>query len=224
MFVDKHRYAFLSRMRRPEGLPPRFEKNFRLHLGTSPARVYEISFIISLTLVIAGLKFLPVQGTKRTLVVQRQELVSVEDIEITRQEERPPMPPKPPVVIEAMPDEVLGDVSLGSSEIDITQTLAPPAPQPSEGDDEEYFIAVEEIPQLVDGITGLMKHVVYPDLAIRAGIQGRVYVLVYVNEVGDVVRAELLRGIGAGCDEAALAALKKAKFIPGKQRGKPVKT
>ena len=211
-------------MRRPEGLPPRFEKNFRVHLGTSPAAVYQISLIVSLALVIAGFKFLPVKGTKRTLTVHRQELVKVEDIEITRQEERPPIPPKPAVVIEALPDEILGDVPLGSSEIDITQSLPPPPPQTSDGDDEEYFVAVEEIPQLIDGITGLMKHVVYPELAIRAGVQGRVYVLVYVNEVGDVVKAEVLRGIGGGCDEAALAALKKAKFIPGKQRGKPVKT
>ncbi len=32
----------------------------------------------------------------------------------------------------------------------------------------------------------------------------------------------LLRGIGAGCDEAALDAVKKVKFIPGMQNGKAV--
>lgn len=85
-------------------------------------------------------------------------------------------------------------------------------------------MAVEEMPQLVGGMTALMNHLEYPELAVRAGIQGRVYVLAFVNEQGDVVRAEVLKGIGDGCDEAALAAVKKAKFIPGKQRGKPVKT
>jgi protein TonB len=85
-------------------------------------------------------------------------------------------------------------------------------------------MAVEEMPQLVGGMTALMKSLEYPELAIRAGIQGRVYIVAFVNEQGDVVRAEILKGIGGGCDEAALAAVKKAKFIPGKQRGKPVKT
>jgi protein TonB len=33
----------------------------------------------------------------------------------------------------------------------------------------------------------------------------------------------LLKGIGAGCDEAAMAAVRKVRFTPGKQRGLPVK-
>ncbi len=33
----------------------------------------------------------------------------------------------------------------------------------------------------------------------------------------------VLRGIGGGCNEEALRVLKLAKFIPGKQRGKPVR-
>ena len=40
---------------------------------------------------------------------------------------------------------------------------------------------------------------------------------------GIVTKVELIRGIGAGCDEAAMDAVHKTKFKPGKQRGKPVK-
>lgn len=225
MFIEKYKYAFLSRMRRPEGLPPRFEKNFAVHLGTSPAIVYEISLAVSLLLVIAGFKFFPHAPSKYRLVAYTQEVVKVEDIEVTRQQDRPPPPPKPPVVIEAPPDEILGDIPIASSEVRVADVVAPPAPKQQAGEDtKEYFMAVEEMPQLIGGMTALMKLVEYPDLAVRAGIQGRVYVLAYVNEQGDVVRAEVLKGIGAGCDEAALAAVKKIKFVPGKQRGKPVKT
>ena len=57
----------------------------------------------------------------------------------------------------------------------------------------------------------------------RAGIEGKVYVLAYVNEEGTVTKTEILKGIGGGCDEAAEYAVKHTKFSPGKQRGKPVK-
>nr|HPN38001.1 energy transducer TonB [Melioribacteraceae bacterium] len=43
------------------------------------------------------------------------------------------------------------------------------------------------------------------------------------NENGDVAKVELIKGIGAGCDEAAMDAVKQTKFKPGKQRGKSVK-
>ncbi len=43
------------------------------------------------------------------------------------------------------------------------------------------------------------------------------------DEKGIVTKTEIAKGIGAGCDEAASWAVSKAKFIPGKQRGKPVK-
>ncbi|HXG37793.1 MAG TPA: energy transducer TonB [Bacteroidota bacterium] len=225
MFIDKYKYEFLGRMRRPEGLPPRFEKNYRVHLGASPTTVTEISLMVSLALVIGIFKFAPSPSSKPVVRVTAQEVVQIEDVEITRQEDRPPPPPKPPVVIEAPQDEVLADVPLDlNTEIRASDTVAPPTPKPQQEDEEEYFMAVEEMPQLVGGMTALMKNLEYPELAVRAGIQGRVYILAFVNEQGDVVRAEVLKGIGGGCDEAALAAVKKAKFIPGKQRGKPVKT
>jgi protein TonB len=224
MVIDKSKYAFLSRMRRPEGLPPRFEKQYRIQLGASPATIFELSLMVSLVLVIGAFKFAPTVPRKLAQLTAAREIVQFEDVEITRQQNRPPPPPKPPVVIEAPPDEALDDVPLESSEIRSTDAAAP-APRPQQDNtDEEYFMAVEEMPQLVGGMTALMKSLEYPELAIRAGIQGRVYIVAFVNEQGDVVRAEILKGIGGGCDEAALAAVKKAKFIPGKQRGKPVKT
>ena len=221
MFLDKYKYAFLGRMRRAEGLPPKVTKDAKLHLGAQPSTVYEISLSISLALTIAGFKFFPAVETPQQRTVPAQELVSVEDVEVTRQQERPPAPVRPPVVIEAPADEILSDVPIVDSEI---SEAPPPMPKSSGDSDEEYFIAVEDIPQLVGGITKLLQNLVYPELAIRAGMQGRVTVVAYVNENGDVVKAEVLKGIGLGCDEAAVAAVKKSKFIPGKQRGKPVKT
>jgi len=75
----------------------------------------------------------------------------------------------------------------------------------------------------VGGIKGIQEKIVYPEIAKRAGVEGKVYVLAFVDETGTVTKAQVLKGIGAGCDEAALDAVLKTKFKPGKQRGKPVK-
>ena len=89
--------------------------------------------------------------------------------------------------------------------------------------DDVYFVAVEEMPQPIGGIQEIAKKVVYPEVAKRAGIQGKVYVKAFIDENGNVIRAEILKGIGAGCDEAAIKAIEQTKFTPGKQRGIPVK-
>lgn len=86
-----------------------------------------------------------------------------------------------------------------------------------------YFIAVEEMPEPIGGIAAIQSKIVYPDIAIRAGVEGKVYVLAFVNEEGMVTKTEVIKGIGAGCDEAALSAVKATRFKPGKQRGTPVK-
>ena len=86
-----------------------------------------------------------------------------------------------------------------------------------------YFVAVEEMPEPIGGIKAIQEKISYPEIAKRAGVEGKVYILAFVDENGNVTKAQVLKGIGAGCDEAALDAVQKTKFKPGKQRGVPVK-
>ena len=79
------------------------------------------------------------------------------------------------------------------------------------------------MPEPIGGITEIQKKIIYPEIAKRAGVEGKVYVLAFVDESGTVTDVKLIKGIGAGCDEAAMDAVRKTKFKPGKQRGKPVK-
>lgn len=62
----------------------------------------------------------------------------------------------------------------------------------------------------------------YPDVARKAGITGRVFVRVLVGADGSIKSAEVVRGIGGGCDEAALDAAKKMAFKAGTVNGQPV--
>lgn len=89
--------------------------------------------------------------------------------------------------------------------------------------EKDFFVAVEEMPEIIGGLTSILNKIKYPEIAKRAGIQGKVYVLAFIDENGDVANAKIIKGIGAGCDEAALDAVKQTKFTPGRQRGKPVK-
>lgn len=94
--------------------------------------------------------------------------------------------------------------------------------QPSLAEEGIYTI-VETPPQLIDGLEGLHKKVRYPIGAARMKIQGRVYVQFVINEEGKVQDAEVIRGIGGGCDEEAVRVIEKARFVPGKIEGQPVK-
>ncbi|MCG2587021.1 energy transducer TonB [Rhodohalobacter sulfatireducens] len=163
--------------------------------------------------------------------MQEQEVVEMEEIVQTKQVERVPPPPRPPVPVAVPNDEIIEDVNINiNSELDFdTQLDLPPAPpkqadEEGEGDDEEdFFVLVEQMPELVGGISSLQKKIKYPENAIRANIEGRVYVQFIVNEKGEVENPRVIRGIGGGCDEEALRVVKQAKFKPGLQRGRPVR-
>jgi len=89
--------------------------------------------------------------------------------------------------------------------------------------DTVYFVAVEEMPEPIGGIGAIQSKVQYPPEAKDQGVQGKVYVIAYINEMGSVDSTRLIRGIGAGCDEAAMNAIKQIKFKPGRQKGIPTK-
>jgi len=62
----------------------------------------------------------------------------------------------------------------------------------------------------------------YPELARKAGIEGRVYIKILVDKEGKVRDAILLRGVGAGLDEAALEAVRQWVYTPAIQNNRPV--
>jgi protein TonB len=82
---------------------------------------------------------------------------------------------------------------------------------------------IDVMPQPVDGLEDISSRLKYPKVAVEKGIEGKVYVLAYVNEFGDVEKTQVIKGIGGGCDEEALRVVKETKFIPGMHNGKNVK-
>ena len=93
---------------------------------------------------------------------------------------------------------------------------------------DEIFTMVEEQPIFKGGTPGFYQYISenleYPEQAQVENIQGRVYVQFVINKEGVVEDVVALKGIGGGCDEAAVSVVESLpKWTPGKQRGKAVK-
>ncbi|HPG32732.1 MAG TPA: energy transducer TonB, partial [Lentimicrobium sp.] len=92
----------------------------------------------------------------------------------------------------------------------------------------EIFTIVEENPQYPGGDEALHKflkeNLIYPASARESAIQGTVYLSFVVGNDGIINDIKVLRGIGGGCDEEAVRVVKQMpRWIPGRQRGKPVR-
>ena len=189
-------------------------------------RVFQISLILSLSLLILAFKFFPDVEKIKLNSNPLQDLVVSVDAPITDPKPLPPPPPKPPIPIEAPTDELLDDFEIAPKDFDVNIPELPPPLPPKKKDENDLatiFVVVEQMPEPVGGIGAIQKLIVYPEIAKRAGIQGKVYVKAFVDENGNIFKVELLKGIGGGCDEVAMNAVKNSLFFPGMQRGKPVK-
>jgi protein TonB len=69
-----------------------------------------------------------------------------------------------------------------------------------------------------------MPQPAYSDEARAAEVEGVVTIRVMVDESGHVIDAQLVKGLGHGLDERALAAAKSWTFSPGMRCGKPAKS
>jgi len=189
-------------------------------LRAGSRKVFEIGMIVSLALAIAAFKFFPETRATKALEVVEAPPPIILTTPPTTQPETPPPPARPRVIIEAPPDEVLGDITLDT---DLNpDSRVPPPPSPAD-DDDGWFEAVEAPPKPAEGYAALQALVVYPEMARRIGIEGTVVILAYVEKDGTISKTEVLKGIGFGCDEAAAKAVEKTRFIPGLQREKPVR-
>ena len=187
----------------------------------------EGGLILALLISITAVKVTFESEGPEEFVLDEQEEIPIEEVIQTKQIETPPPPPRPPVPVEVPNDEIIEDDIIDlDAELDFDGPLdLPPPPPPADDDDEEQvFIIVEQQPELLNGgLKGLQAKLEYPDLAKRAGIQGRVIIQFIVDKQGNVVNPVVTRSLGGGCDEAALKVLMEhAKFKPGMQQGRAV--
>ena len=91
-------------------------------------------------------------------------------------------------------------------------------------DDPAYYMNVEVQPEPIGGMNMIYRRLVYPEEAKKNKIEGTVKVLAFIEKNGEVSSAEVVEGIGYGCDENAKLTVYYTRFKPGLQKGKRVKT
>ncbi len=91
----------------------------------------------------------------------------------------------------------------------------------------EVLTRVEEMPAFPGGedafLSFVAQKVQYPEIAKRAGVEGRVTISFVVLSTGALTDIQVMKGIGAGCDEEAVRVIKSMPvWNPGKQNGRAV--
>jgi protein TonB len=216
------------------------KKTKRADLEGSKTPSFLMGIIIGCAVLFVGFEW----GTRDVQAVGDSgiaEILTEEDIEITRPEDTPPPPPPPPApaVVEVL-NVVEDNVEIEQQEIESTediqsaaqqQTYVAPAAAIQEEEEEsaqQIFTIVEENPQFPGGegemIRFLYGSIRYPVIAQENGIQGRVTCTFVINRDGSIVDAQVVRGVDPSLDKEALRVINSMpKWSPGKQRGKPVR-
>ncbi|KQS23865.1 M56 family metallopeptidase [Dyadobacter sp. Leaf189] len=91
----------------------------------------------------------------------------------------------------------------------------------------KVFTVVETQPEFPGGTDAmhrfLAQKIKYPTAAVKANVQGRVFLSFIVTETGKIQTINVLKGIGYGCDEEAVRVLRSfPDWKPGEQSGQKV--
>lgn len=193
----------------------------------------QIGLVLALLIVFAAFEYKSYDKRQINLQQRVAEEVPEEIIPITEQNVKPPPPPPPQQVTVLTVVDNNTEVQDVKINVDVDQktvieVYVPPVKEEEEIVEQEIFTIVESMPEFPGGQQAMLefiaRNIKYPPLARESGIQGRVFVNFVVEPDGSVSNVKVIRGIGGGCDEEAVRVVQSMpKWIPGRQRGKPVR-
>ncbi len=198
------------------------EANLKLHYR----KVMEICVIGSLVIHLFIFRALPAFDLGADGIKSVDIKIQVEEIPQTEQIKKAPPPPRPAVPIPTESEDVPEDLTIEATDLDLSDLPMPPPPPEDDGVWDSYaFIPYDEAPTPVGGFGAIQKHLKYPQIARKAGIEARVVVGVLIDEKGRSVKTQILQSSGytVGFEAAAEAAVSGVRWRPAKQRDEPVK-
>lgn len=89
---------------------------------------------------------------------------------------------------------------------------------------EDFICSVNICPEPVGGIEEIESNIKYPELAKQYNLEGRVLISATISKTGIPTNIKVVKGLGLGCDEAAIDAVIKTKFIPGRNNDTEVES
>lgn len=158
-------------------------------------------------------------------VQEQQKEESYEILKLVDIEEFVPPPPPPKEEIkEVIPEETVqtavSETVLVTEEEIIESVEDEPrtaVPQEIEYVPQHKISTIPEIPT-----KQILENIVYPAMALRQGLEGVVYLELFIDHEGTIRKIEVLKDPGFGFAEAAIDALKDVVCVPATANGKTV--
>ncbi len=174
-----------------------------------------IGFLITLVLLILGFKFIP--ETKREPYRPKfSKPIQVDKLPPQLQNiVKPPPPPKPKMPVAAKSDEDVEAETIektdftGLEKKEADVDFAPPR-----------FVAYEVAPKPLN--ESIMRQGTYPEVARRLGIEGKLYLELWIDTKGTVRNVIITKPLYPAIDKIAKERAYQLKFSPAMQNDKPV--
>ncbi len=211
------------------------KKSPKADLQNKRGLLLEIGLVVALGLVIAAFWYTPKERRIEKIDLNYGP-VEEQITEITRQDQKPPEPPKK-VEVKAIADllQVVTNDTKITTEVDFTEfdesteVIQQVAVQEETIEDDQPFVIAETMPQFQGGDLNTFRNwvqsnVKYPQIALENGVQGRVTLTFVIERDGTLTNITSMSSPDRSLTEAAIATLKKSpKWKPGKQRNQVVR-
>ena len=211
------------------------KKSPKADLQNKRGLLLEIGRVVSLGLVILAFWYTP---KERKIEKLDQQVEVVEEVltEVTRQDQKPPEPPKK-VEVKVIADllKVVDNNTKISTEVTFTEfdenteVIQQVEVVEEEIEDDQPFLVAETMPSFQGGDLNtfrnwVQQNVRFPQIALENGIQGRVVVTFVIEKDGRLTNIEVLQTPDRSLSDEAIRVLNKSpKWSPGKQRNQPVR-
>ena len=195
----------------------------------------EIGLIVALALVIAAFAYTPKEHR-----IEQVDLnygpVDEQIVEITRQDQKPPEPPKK-VEVKVIADllqvvtnetKIATDINFAEFDED-TEVLQQVEVKEEIIEDDQPFLTAETMPSFQGGDLNTFRkwvqdNVRFPQIALENGISGRVVLSFVIEKDGRLTNIQVLMTPDRSLSEEAIRVLSKSpKWSPGKQRNQVVR-
>lgn len=195
-----------------------------------------IGTMIALSLVLISFEWTSTVDIKRDIAASQDLEFEIDLVTVTRRDVPKPKAELP--IVKKVIDIVDYEIEFEEFDFDSEVTkgtkykfvIDPDDPGDDIPDDPIPFVNVEDKPQFNGGDPNtefaryVARNLRYPEIAAENGISGRVIIQFVIDETGNLVDLKILRSVDPALDAEAIRVLYTSpKWIPGRQRNKPVK-
>jgi len=157
--------------------------------------------------------------------MQKSIQVESEDARVMKLTDLDELPPPPPPKTEIPQVEEIAETMIETDTPPIQEVVAAGTIITPQGEPEEVYLQMHQVsthPQF--DLRAIESSLIYPPIALRSGIEGRVILELFVDRTGTIQRIEILREEpeGRGFGEAAVRVFTGIKGIPATANGEPV--